>query len=330
MLELYPWQKKAWQQLMAMLEQQRMPHGLLISGNKGTGLQHLANCLSMRLLCLEPGDSEIACGRCQSCQLFQAGSHPDIKLLEPEEEGKQIRIAQVRELIEYVSLKSFSSRNKIAILHPADAMNRATANALLKTLEEPPEQSMLILLSSSPDRLPITIRSRCQQIEIKPALDEATVNWLQQQQSSDVAPELLLHLADGGPLRALNMLDDELFQHRQAMLSELKQLQAEKLNPVALANDWQNLGCERVIIMLMRFLQDLVRMKLLQDKAKLLNSDLKQDLQAMVNTLDLLKMLRIYGFLQEKYQQASGPMNYNPLALLEEIVIYWNNPTKSL
>ncbi len=326
MLSVLPWQQSAWQRCMDMLAHQRLPHALLLTGGVGMGLRHFAQVLSQRLLCHQPDSSGNSCQQCQACQLFAAGSHPDTVLIEPEAEGKQIKVDQVRSLIEYVSLKSFSSSNKIAIVVPAEAMNRSTANALLKTLEEPPEQSMLILVSYRPERLPVTIRSRCQAIEFKPDTSTATLEWLQQQHPDSEYPlELLLKLADGGPMNVASMLEEETFQQRASLLADIMNTRAD---PVRLAGQWDNLGCERVILWLMRINQDLIRLKLLKEKATITNEDMQDELLKLAERLDLQRLLHFYRFLQGKYQQATASISYNSLSILEEIIIYWNNPTQ--
>jgi DNA polymerase III subunit delta' len=327
-MEVYPWQQKQKQRLLEMQQQDRFPHALLLCGPEGIGLQQFAMTFAMQMLCLSKNiDSENACGTCQSCQLFTAGSHPDLSLIEPEEEGKQLKIAQIRELIEYVTLKSFSGKMKIAIIKSADAMNRATANALLKTLEEPPSQSMLFLLSHKPSNLPITIRSRCQRIDFDPALDEQSINWLESQSfDSNLSADLLLRLSGGGPIKALSMVEDEQLQHRATLVNDLKSLTKKNSDPVQIASNWQSLGSNNIFITLMRIIQDLIRLKLQQERANLVNLDLKEDLQDLVNSLDLVALVRNYDFVLYKYQQSTGPMNYNVLSLFEEIVVNWNKP----
>jgi DNA polymerase III subunit delta' len=326
MLTIYPWQKSQWLRLLEMQQQNRLPHALLLCGPEGIGLNQFAQTFAMQMLCLD-NNSGSACGTCQSCQLFNAGTHPDLTMIEPEEEGKQIKIDQIRELLNYVTLKSFSGNLKIAIIEPADAMNRATANALLKTLEEPPSQSMLLLLSHRPSNLPITIRSRCQRIDFKPTYDQTAIEWLQKQTGdSDLSPELLLRLSAGGPLKALGLIEDDQLQFRHTLLKDLNQLNRKDCDPVQIAANWQAVGVENTLSCLMRIIQDLIRMKLLRERANLVNLDLKEDLQDLVNSLDLLALVRNYDFVLLKYQQSTGPMNYNPLSILEEVVLHWNNP----
>lgn len=326
MLEIYPWQENQLRRLLEMQQLNRLPHALLLSGPDGIGLNQFAQTFAMQMLCLD-NNTESACGTCQSCHLFTAGTHPDLTIIEPEEKGKQIKIAQIRELIDYVALKSFSGNLKIAIIEPADAMNRATANALLKTLEEPPSQSMLFLLSHRPSNLPITIRSRCQRIDFKSAFDQAATEWLQKQSAdSNLSPELLLRLSGGGPLKALELIEDDQLQFRHTLLKDLNLLRRKDCDPVQIAAQWQALGVENILTWLMRIILDLIRLKLLRERANLVNLDLKEDLQDLVISLDLLALVRNYDFVLLKYQQSIGPMNYNALSILEEIVLHWKNP----
>ena len=325
---IYPWQEKQKQRLLEMQKQDRFPHALLLCGPEGIGLNQFAQTFVMQMLCLSEDITSInACGTCQSCQLFNAGTHPDLSIIEPEEEGKQIKIAQIRELINYVTLKSFSGKLKIVIIEPADAMNRSTANALLKTLEEPPSQSMLFLLSHRPSSLPITIRSRCQRLDFEPAFGETATQWLKDQShGSHLSEELLLRLSGGGPLKALSLVEDDQLQHRQTLVKDLKSLTGTNADPVQMASSWQALGLDNIFVGLMRIIQDLIRLKLLREKANLVNLDLKEDLQDLVNSLDLVALVRNYDFVLLKYQQSTGPMNYNILSLFEEIVVNWNKP----
>ena len=328
MTNIYPWQNDQWERLMEMQQQDRLPHAILLCGPDGIGLKQFAQSAAMQLLCLsKQPESNHACGTCQSCQLYNAGNHPDLNHIEPEETGKQLKIAQVRELIEYVALKSFSGKQKVAIIEPADAMNRATANALLKTLEEPPSQSMLFLLSHRPSKLPITIRSRCQRIDFKPAYKQTDIDWLNNQMDdSKLSAEALLRLAGGGPLKALSLIGDEQLEFRHTLVNDLKLMNRKNCDPIQIAANWHTLGLENILNWLMKIILDLVRLKLLPDRANLINLDLKEDLQDLVNSLDLVALVRNYDFVLLKYQQSTGPMNYNPLSILEEIVLHWNNP----
>ena len=324
MLTIYPWQQQQWQLTGHMFSAGRRPHALLLSGNTGIGLQHFADCLALKLLCLEPDPVACACGHCQSCRLFLAGNHPDFDRVEPEETGKNIKIDQIRDVIAYVSLKSFTNKFKIVVVEPADAMNRAAANALLKTLEEPPEQSILLLLSHYPDRLPVTVLSRCQRIQFPPANKADSFEWIYAEHG-DVDAELMLHLSQGGPLQIADIIETDVNTQRQELLKDMAMLNRAEADAVQLANRWQNYGGQVVMIWLMRFLKDMIAIKLSRALSTLMNIDLRSELERLSATVELTTLVRNYDFLFMKYQQSTLPMNYNSLSLLEEIVLNWNN-----
>lgn len=325
MLTIYPWQQQQWQLAGHMFSADRRPHALLMAGNTGIGLQHFADCLALKLLCLDPDPAASACGRCQSCQLFLAGNHPDFDRIEPEETGKSINIDQIRDVITYVSLKSFTNKFKIVVVEPADAINRKAANALLKTLEEPPEQSILLLLSHHPDRLPVTIRSRCQRLQFAPADKADSLEWIYAEYG-DVDAELMLHLSQGGPLQIADIIEADINTQRRELLKDMAMLNGTGADAVQLANRWQGYGSQTVMIWLMRLLKDMIMIKLSRASYALMNIDLRSELERLSVNAELTTLVRNYNFLFMKYRQSTLPMNYNSLSLLEEIVLNWNNP----
>ena len=327
MLDIYPWQYEQMQRLSSMCQQKRLPHALLFSGLEGIGLKQFTLSFAMKILCIsKDNQSKVACGKCKSCELFKAKSNPDLKLILPEEKGKLIKVDQVRELIDYVSFKSFLGGIKIVIINPADAMNRSTANALLKTLEEPPTQSMLILLTHRPSILPVTIRSRCQKINFKPTYDKAANDWLDiNLKNPQLSSDLLLRLARGGPLKVIELMNEDYLSSRHGLLEDLDILDKQNIDPLKIVARWQNLGAENTVSWLIQIINDLVRLKLCPDKATIMNLDLREDLQGLTNTLDLLKLMRGYDFILLKYKELKGPMNYNSSSILEEIALFWKN-----
>lgn len=328
MLSVYPWQQPEWRRLLEMKTGNRLPHALLLCGVEGIGLKHFAQVFAMRVLCSSNTvNGERACGQCRDCQLNIAGNHPDLLTVEPEADSKQIKIEQIRNLIDYVALKSFSADTKIAIIDPANAMNRFTANALLKTLEEPPEQSRLILISHRPSLLPITIRSRCQRIDFKPAYGDAAISWLKEHiDPTAVSLELLLAVAYGGPLHALNLAERDVLSYRNTLLDDMRALCRGPVDVTGMAARWHELGGESVLNSLLQLLQDLIHLKLPHHNKKLINQDIKQDLQDLVKTVDLPALVRNYDFTLKTFQELNAPLNYNPLALLEAVLVSWQVP----
>ena len=177
----------------------RLPHALLISGQEGIGKRVLAIQLAHSLLCEQPGADGQPCGQCAACGWLQAGTHPDLLWLLPEEAGKAIKVDQVRALTSELCMTSHAGRYKVAIIQPADAMNRNAANSLLKTLEEPTDNTLVVLLTALPGRLPATIRSRCQQLQVAVPDALSARQWLQDTGMEPGQAIGYLKLAHGAP-----------------------------------------------------------------------------------------------------------------------------------
>lgn len=151
--------------LQGTIRKKRVPAALLFSGDSGIGKRSTALIYIQALNCLALTDGD-ACGTCVSCQKIRSGNHPDLLVIEPE--GNDIKIETIRAVEGFLSMKPFEGRTKAVLIDNADAMNINASNAFLKTLEEPPADSVIILISASPDSLSDTIRSRCFQVRFSP------------------------------------------------------------------------------------------------------------------------------------------------------------------
>lgn len=171
------WLAPAIASLNAARKAGRLPHALLIHDSGGAGGDWLADWAASTALCLTPGEGP--CGKCNGCVRVASNQHPDLIRIVPTEDSKQLRIEQVRELAQELSLTSHQGGYKVGILSPADSMNRFAANALLKTLEEPTPRTLLILVASQPSRLPATILSRCQKLKVRAPTRAESLEWLQ-------------------------------------------------------------------------------------------------------------------------------------------------------
>ncbi|HEY4559325.1 MAG TPA: DNA polymerase III subunit delta', partial [Lysobacter sp.] len=204
MSAMSPWQQRMYAQVVATLDAGRLGHAQLLCGPAQLGKREVAMRLARRVLCETPAGID-ACGQCRSCRLIEAGTHPDYRFVSfiPNREGTKLRteivIDQMRELSTQLSLTPQFGRAQVAIVDPADAINTAAANALLKTLEEPVPGRYLWLVSAHPARLPATIRSRCQRVEFRlPPIDEARA-WLAAQGHKSADVDEALQAANGHP-----------------------------------------------------------------------------------------------------------------------------------
>jgi DNA polymerase-3 subunit delta' len=227
-------QSETWARLCAM--RARLPHALLLHGAAGSGKLALAERFAQALLC-EAGRSQSApCASCAACRWFLAGSHPDVRYVEPEAMARQVGLAddeetpaarpagssseikvdQIRALADFVNLGSHRGGLRLAIVHPAEEMNAAAANALLKSLEEPPPGAVFLLVSHRPWRLLPTVRSRCVGVVVPLPKADAACAWLAAQGVAN--PDLWLAFAGGAPRRALELATGQYSKAVEALL----------------------------------------------------------------------------------------------------------------
>jgi DNA polymerase-3 subunit delta' len=200
---LYPWLDDTWNNYHSALSKQRLHHGILIMGAVGLGKGELAYAMANHLLCAELSSQRQACGKCKSCLLFAAKTHPDLQHIVPE---KSIGVDLVRQAINKLNSSAQLSGNKVLVIENAEFMTEAAANALLKTLEEPTAKTFILLTSSDQQKLLPTILSRCSKLLVAtPNIDVATT-WLLQQTQQNVDPQTLKAVG-GSPLRALQVID---------------------------------------------------------------------------------------------------------------------------
>ena len=253
-----PWHGEQWQSLNNRIADQRLPHALIVNGLEGVGAEHLAFALAFRMLCNEVDDG-IPCGQCSGCLTLKAGSHPDFYHILPEEKSKFIKVDQIRSLCESIAKTSQQGGWKIVIISPAEAMNTAAANALLKSLEEPESSTLILLVASRLSAIPMTIRSRCQ-IESM-AIPEPTVakQWLSQQiEDKSVNLSELLNMANGQPLLALDYINGSGFESRQHVESLLDAMRNSDEAPFAAAQACLKYSPEDLIAWMLSYVHRLM------------------------------------------------------------------------
>ncbi|AUB82312.1 DNA polymerase III subunit delta' [Candidatus Thiodictyon syntrophicum] len=319
--ELLPWLEPAWARLRQAQAADRLPHALLVVGARGLGKRRLATLFARALLCPTPRPDGLACGVCADCRLSAAGSHPDLARVAPDPESKsgEIPIDAIRELTERAVLTPVRGARKVILIDPADRMNAAAANALLKTLEEPAGNTLLMLIAEQPGRLPATIRSRCQLLKLAVPPSDQALAWLTPLLGEAAAPRL--RLAYGAPLRALEEFDQATLDSRDTLVRSFIGIGRGELDPVAAAVAWSAAGARLSLDCLADCLCDLLRLMASPAPPRLADPGLAPALAAFAAYVDpgaaqrlLRRVFAARGLLES---------TINALMQLESLLIEW-------
>jgi DNA polymerase III subunit delta' len=327
---LYPWQQDQWQQIQRQRQQNRLPHALLFTGPAGTGKQRFARTLSRSLLCSNPLDNGQACGVCESCRLFDAGTHPDTRWLQPvapetstsKNPVMAIKTGMIEVLVNTLATTSQFGGYRTAVIANAEKMNREAANRLLKTLEEPGADTMIVLVCSHPNRLPITIRSRCQVIRFALPEPKLALQWLKAT-ADDASGETLslnaLRLSHGAPLQAKQFLDEWIDKHR--VLANALFLADN--NPLQYANELAQMPRALTLLWMLDWIGDIGRLVTCGSNAVLVNEDHRNKLSTRAVQADVRRLFALYDQVCELLR--NDAIALNPQLMWENLLILWND-----
>lgn len=313
---LYPWQTSVWQ--LVNQDDKRRAHALLLHGRTGIGKYDFARHFSQSLLCTNKSELGHACGTCSSCNWFTEDSHPDFRLLSPEQESEtdeegssakktmkktQISVAQIRELSDFLGLSSHRSEgSRIILIHPAEALNQASANALLKMLEEPAEGVIFILVAHQLQRLLPTILSRCQKVTMPIPGEKQALAWLNEQGVSNAKAQLAY--LEGSPIKVFT----EQFQFTQ--LTEIWRMLAlgSKLQPHIAAPAFIAGSVESGVIALQKWIYDIVALHLTQ-KIRY-HATQTTALQVLADKVNLSRLFQLQKNIEALRKLALHPLNH--------------------
>ncbi len=324
---IFPWQIRQWQQLARQRQHDRLAHALLFQGPAGTGKKQFARELANALLCREADESGAACGHCESCNLISAGTHPDFRMLKPTPPATStsknpvlsIKIDALRDMYRALSETSQFGGYRIAVIEDADKMPVQAANSLLKTLEEPGRDTLLILVSSHPYHLPVTIRSRCQVMRFQIPDAAAAIQWLADSGVNDV--NTALKLAHGAPLQARDFVENHA-EERDLLVRALV-AGARGESSVAYAQKLAQMPKDYLLTWLLDWVSDLGRLLTSGSNTELVNEDQRRVLEDRARNADPGKVFDLHDQIIALIK-AEG-IALNPQLLWENLLISWEN-----
>lgn len=326
---LLPWHITQWESITSARQLNRLSHAFLLVGASGLGQGAFAERLASTLLCHAPDKNGNACTNCHACHLTQAKTHPDLMIVEPEQEGQMIKIDQIRGVVKCIHETAMQGGYRVVIIHSAHAMNTHSANALLKTLEEPTPNCLLILISDQMARLPATITSRCQKLTFQKPAPTMALAWLRAvsdaEMYSDEQLAVLLSLADGAPLKALSLANRDILAFRNAWYQGLVKLSQGQADPLALASTWHDNDWMMMLNLLWSWLRDLLRFKLTLGHEAVINADYQADLIGLASRVTHQKLVDYIEHVQVNYAKIVNLQNLNRQLLLEELLIRWTH-----
>ncbi|MDT8397940.1 MAG: DNA polymerase III subunit delta' [Pseudomonadales bacterium] len=318
--ERLPWHQQSWEALCALEQRGQLPHAYLFQGPEGLGKLNFSLRLSQYLLCRASQDKP--CGDCTTCRLFLAGTHPDLKLLQPED-SKSIRIEQIRDTIDFVGKRSQQGGHKVVIVEPAEAMNKNAANALLKVLEEPAADTLLILISHQAAQLLPTLRSRCRSLKFTPPETSLATVWLDSK-NLDISSSRLLKLADGAPLRALDLAATPVLRNKSILYENLAQLLDGAINIPEAAQACLDFDLMENLNNMMQCSADMLRLAQSADEGTLHDPELL-DLSRKLSGKAMVRDLHdLYRELLAARRRLLSKANPNPLMMLESLFFSWS------
>lgn len=321
MADVYPWQTALWQQLAGRTQH---AHAYLLHGPAGIGKRALAERLMALLLCKSPVALQ-PCGQCKSCHLLAAGSHPDNYVLEPEEADKPIKVDQVRALVNFVVQTAQLGGRKVILVEPTEAMNLNAANALLKSLEEPSGDTVLLLISHQPSRLLPTIKSRCVQQACPLPSERVSLEWLGEALPGTSEQEIreLLYLAAGSPLAAVRLQAQGVREQRALVVEGVKKLHKQQISVSQLAEGWKEVPLPLLFDWFCDWAHLILRYQLTQDELGLGPTDMAKVVQYLAQKAPQSKVLSIQEWLLQQRQKVLGKANLNRVLLLEALLVQW-------
>jgi DNA polymerase-3 subunit delta' len=329
---IYPWQQTQWQQINQLIKAERLPHAMLLLGNQGLGKAEFASSMAHSVLCQQPGADNQACGQCKSCQLLVADTHPDLYRLKPTAPATSksknpvlsIRIDDIRDLCNKLNQTSQYGGYRVAIIDQAEHMSISAANSLLKTLEEPGANVLIILVTSRAYRLPVTIRSRSQLLRFTEPDEKQALAWLQANLQGEQANvnqlQQALKYAHGSPLAALIHLQDE---ERHQLLAEAMTAAVSGKNTLDYAAKLIKFSKMQTLEGMLTWVSDLSCLLSCGPDTAIINELHRDKLQAIAKKVNQQRLFRFHD--QLNFNLLHSSIAVNEQLLWENLLLSWDN-----
>jgi len=318
-MDYLPWHQNNWDRITKQFIVRRNPHALLLHGPSGVGKRVFAEALSALLLCQAPMKNK-HCGRCKSCVLKEAGTHADLRHVRPES-ARQIKIDQIRELNRWGVQTSQQGGYKIAIIYPSEQMNTQSANALLKVLEEPPPQTLFILVTDKALSILPTVRSRCQNLLFSAPKHTEALQWLKRQHDNTDNLGQLLIQSGGAPLEVSKLLNSDYLRLRDDVAQNMLALLSSKTSALEKAANLQKYQPIDVLNVLESFVSQAIRLSMVKEEKNIPSEDEDHASFRLVNSLEVTQLFQFRDQLVKAVRDLGGNSNPNPLLLIEAIFV---------
>jgi DNA polymerase-3 subunit delta' len=328
-----PWQVDEYDRIVRQQVMGKLSHSLLIVGQEFLGKQHFAFSIAAAMLCENrASESGFSCGACTGCHLLSAGTHPDFKVLKPEE-SKLIKIEQIRNVTSWVNQTTQRGGKKVVIVHPAEQMTHQSANALLKCLEEPAGDSLIMLVTNQPGRLLPTIRSRCQLVEFHIPERSKSLSWLLKQPGfnkrvTDAVPgglvrdaEILLDISGGAPLAVIERFDEAFLDRRNTVVNGFADLVTARKTTQQVSEIMSKTGAGEAISCMLDIVADCVKCLFCGDVNYIKNRDLFGKVEEISGCFDIEKLFDVSETLRIARQELMSTSNPDQILLVESVLI---------
>jgi DNA polymerase-3 subunit delta' len=338
--DILPWFQTQYDQIRQQQESGRLPHAFLLGGDRFQGKTSFALAIAAFVLCRN-NQSGKACGECKSCKLRIAGSHPDLYKLEPgkykssthqdlysstkKDNSSYILVDEIRELVSWSAKTSQQGGCKVVIIKPAEAMNLAAANALLKCLEEPVANTLILLISDRPGRLLATIRSRCQHIQILNPSGQEALAYLESLLPDHGDLNSLLSLAQSRPLKALEIDRTDLLTHYQALNRAMTDLFQNRVLAHEAAASLADSELEMVLETLLYWLGEVLKSVHCSETKGNINKEIGDISNLIYNKMKPAGFFRFYDFVSAQRSALSGSSNPNKQLILESVMVEFSH-----